>query len=233
MATKLIAISASPENKDTESKQEEVDHIAIDTVPASAAPSSPALESRGERDTTSPEIHNEGVPDEDFQYALSRVAIHSQRLDAAAKLHNATGLVRFRAAAQLILDGIRDRHHRYSWEFLRRRRDFRKQYVSVLARKFGFEEASRLWGKPPPGADEALSEHEQYVKEVAVIDKRFWTSLARLEYRKAGFSDELCDKCRHIVVGVRYICLVCEGESECFCSRTRYLIVWNSPCERV
>lgn len=172
----------TPEDPQPESKPDD----ASPTITSDPAPSSEDAAATVKEAETDPKPipYKEAPVSEDFEYVLSRVALHPKLIQTIITLHTTSGIKRFRAAAQFILDGIHDHHVRYSWDHLRRRRDFRKIYVSALAQKLAIDEATRVWSYSPPGGDEIQEKHEVLLKEVPAIDKRFWTSLARWEYRK-------------------------------------------------
>ena len=156
------------------------------TVEPPVVETATAVEANGSADNKddTPSVFKEVPTSDDLEYAISRVATHAKLILNSINVHITSGIARFRVAAQCILDGVQDHHRRYSWDVLRRRRDFRKTYVSALAQKLVTDEATRIWSEAPPGSDKIQEKHELLEKEVAVMDKRFWTSLARWEYRK-------------------------------------------------
>jgi hypothetical protein len=157
-------------------------------TPESQADAEPTAQENGDAESTpeaEPQATFTEIPiSEEFQFALDKISGHAARINTTIKIHRLSGIKRFRAAAQFVIDDIKDRRYRFSWDFLRRRRDFRKMYVTALSYKLQFDEATQLWETELLGADEAESRHELLQKEVPAIDKRLWTSLARWEYRK-------------------------------------------------
>lgn len=212
--------------------------ITLDPVdPALEAAPAVDVNDSAEKKGEAPAALNEVLPSNDLEYAISRVTTHAKLLRTSITVHTASGIVRFRAAAQCILDSVQDTHRRYSWDVLRRRRDFRNTYVSALAEKLVTDKAAQAWSVPRPGADKILKRHELLEKEVPVIDKQFWTSLARWEYRKTvsvvhlcvvffnvvevctmllthwiSASNRFCDECDNLLFGVRHTCLECHGK---------------------
>lgn len=160
--------------------------LTLESVPAVEASDSV------EKGKDAPIVLKEVPPSDDLEYAIMRVTTHAKLLQTSITIHTASGITRLRAAAQCILDGVQDHHRRYSWDALRRRRDFRRTYISALAQKLVTDEATQFWLKPPPGTVQIQKRHELLEKEVPVMDKRFWTSLARWEYRKTVSVVHLC-----------------------------------------
>lgn len=120
----------------------------------------------------------------DFDFVLSRLPRHAALVRAAIDLTVASGLVRFQAAATLILNDIRERNYRRTWPAMRRRRDIRKQFVLACSVKMMHDYAVSYWGYPHVGSREAGEWYSTISKEVPSSDLALWHSLAKLEYRR-------------------------------------------------
>lgn len=166
-----VAVPESPE----ESKPEDASgNIPDETAP----PTEPSDTSPQEKASVKPPFI-----DPELSFILDRLPRHANLVNAVLDLPVTSGIVRFRAAATLILNDARERNYRRTWPALRRRRDIRKMFVSAYAVKMMHDDAFVLWEWAHDGAVEAEELYEALLKEVPPSDKGTWTSLARLEYR--------------------------------------------------
>lgn len=122
---------------------------------------------------------------DDFEYAISLVSLHPALIQIDIDVHATSGIDRFRAVARYALQGVHDRHRRWLRDFRRHRRDFCKTYVSGLVDKLIMDEATHIWQHSLSGYYEIDARHELLSEELAVLDKGFYSSLARLEGRKS------------------------------------------------
>ena len=82
----------------------------------------------------------------------------------------------FRFAGQAVLDRIHDRDKRWSWAYLKERRDDRKRYIELFKTRKKEETLSSSDSKELDGLE----------RKLAYEDLRFWRSLARNQLRKEG-----------------------------------------------
>ncbi|KAI5287431.1 hypothetical protein KEM54_006005 [Ascosphaera aggregata] len=80
----------------------------------------------------------------------------------------------FRYAGNVVLGKIHDRNRRWTWDYIRERRDDRKEYISL------FKQKKRGDALTPEDSESLARLEEKYPYE----DLRFWRSLARSQLRK-------------------------------------------------
>ncbi|KAI5294364.1 hypothetical protein KEM52_004170 [Ascosphaera acerosa] len=80
----------------------------------------------------------------------------------------------FRYAGNVVLHKIHDRNRRWTWDYMRERRDDRKAYIALYKQKKRGDELA------PDDQDAMTGLEEKYAYE----DLRFWRSLARSQLRK-------------------------------------------------
>ncbi|KAF8288827.1 hypothetical protein DL93DRAFT_1177302 [Clavulina sp. PMI_390] len=161
--------------------------------------------------------------------AISRTSHLAPIIKAVIDAHTSTGARRFRAAAEIVLNEIRDRHYRASWKSMERRRDLRKIFVAAQAKKMMFDEANQWWGALP-GTEETYNRFSALLREIAEIDRPLFRSLSRQEYRgEIVHISRNCDACKRLVVGTRYTCLLCKDFDLCeACSGLRHKDLTNA-----
>ncbi|CEP23102.1 Vacuolar protein sorting-associated protein 13 AltName: Full=Suppression of the onset of impotence protein 1; AltName: Full=Vacuolar protein-targeting protein 2 [Cyberlindnera jadinii] len=85
----------------------------------------------------------------------------------------------FLYAARAVLSEIHERNYRWSWDFLKERRDNRKAYIKLWKKKLLLPDISQ--GFPDASSNEELRSLEE---KLPYDDIKFFRSLARLELRK-------------------------------------------------
>ncbi|KAH3685434.1 hypothetical protein WICPIJ_003592 [Wickerhamomyces pijperi] len=83
----------------------------------------------------------------------------------------------FKYAANSVLSEIHDRNYRWSWEFLKKRRDMRKSYIKIWKRKLKLAQNATL-------SPEDVDSLRLLEEELSYEDIKFFRSLARNELRK-------------------------------------------------
>lgn len=128
---------------------------------------------------------SESFIEPDLSFILERLTRHATLVNAVFDLSVASGLVRLRACAVLVLNEVREHNYRKTWLALRRRRDIRKKFVSAYALKMVYDDALAFWEMSDiePGATKAEQLYQSLLKEVPSYDNAYWTSLAKLERR--------------------------------------------------
>ncbi|KAI9375312.1 hypothetical protein BJX61DRAFT_494673 [Aspergillus egyptiacus] len=80
----------------------------------------------------------------------------------------------FRYAGEAVLSKIHDRNRRWTWDFIKERRDDRIAYINLFKKK----KREELW------SPEETEEFDRLERKLSYEDIRFWRSLARNQLRK-------------------------------------------------
>ena len=114
---------------------------------------------------------------------IPRLRSRRKDIENAFWVHSAWKIDKFRAAGQIILRQVQERHRHMSWAYTKERRDLRRAYVPLLAKQLQFSDVGSF-GYSSNVSKEESDELLRLSKEVSPIDVPFWSSLAKLEHRR-------------------------------------------------
>ncbi|EED80010.1 predicted protein [Postia placenta Mad-698-R] len=95
---------------------------------------------------------------------------------------------------------------KWSWDFFRQRRDFRRRYLDLLFRTSS--------GRPLDADEE--QELLDIKRVLTPSDARFYQSLCDMRHQTACHHGVTCDSCGGIISGARVVCLDCDTHEKSF-----------------
>ncbi|KAF8316872.1 hypothetical protein DL93DRAFT_2154581 [Clavulina sp. PMI_390] len=155
-------------------------------------------------------------PSPELMNITARTAYHPAYINGIIDAHTSFGAPRFRGAAVAVLTEVRNHRYRQSWASMKHRRDLRKIFVAIQAKKIIFDEVSQTRRSPVPGAKAIDEQSTVLLKEVSSVDRPLWHSMAHGEYRKTVWHMHCtCDLCGTLAIGTLYKCLNCSDYHLC------------------